>query len=328
MPEVETEATNYVDHAWANCRAVDADYRWTVEDMTPGLIIGASDYASGYTGTFSFLLDMKRQARRGRLSAAQAKGVMNCMMADVRRERQAAQPTVTVDMGNVMTLFQRAGTQLRNPSITLNGVTLALMTRGSFPGTVRLTSGRWPDRQWLGRIETNGRLTRGRLMTDEMVTLIQELGENPVAAAQRYAALTGNCCFCNLTLTDERSTRAGYGPVCAGHYGLPWGDREVASTPRPVGRMRYNRSDRDDYFTTDADGHQSVVRVTPQVAALPGMTPLGMQAETLIRESEATVADIYREAGMEPPVVIHMCGECPAFGLCQEQGECRGGVVA
>jgi len=27
-------------------------------------------------------------------------------------------------------------------------------------------------------------------------------------------------------LDDERSVSVGYGPVCAGHYGLPWGEKQ------------------------------------------------------------------------------------------------------
>lgn len=47
----------------------------------------------------------------------------------------------------------------------------------------------------------------------------------PHAEAAGHA--TGRCCFCGRDLTDERSAEhkggAGYGPVCAAKYGLPWG---------------------------------------------------------------------------------------------------------
>jgi len=39
-----------------------------------------------------------------------------------------------------------------------------------------------------------------------------------------YGIKTGNCCFCSKELTDHRSVEAGYGPICAERYGLPWGD--------------------------------------------------------------------------------------------------------
>lgn len=31
------------------------------------------------------------------------------------------------------------------------------------------------------------------------------------------------CCYCNLPLEDVRSKEVGYGPICATHWGLPWG---------------------------------------------------------------------------------------------------------
>ena len=47
--------------------------------------------------------------------------------------------------------------------------------------------------------------------------------EAPLQRAVAAGHETGNCCFCGRELTDERSVSAGYGPICAGHYGLPWG---------------------------------------------------------------------------------------------------------
>jgi aromatic ring-cleaving dioxygenase len=32
-----------------------------------------------------------------------------------------------------------------------------------------------------------------------------------------------HCVFCNIRLEDDRSVAVGYGKVCAGNYGLPWG---------------------------------------------------------------------------------------------------------
>lgn len=309
MPEASTElqtANDFLEFTWRSCRAVNPDFRWTAEDMSTPLVKGATVYATQYTGTFDFMVDMRRQAFRGTLSANQAKGVLNCMMAEVRRERQAAAPRETVDMSALMALFRRAGASLRNPRITLmlegtGPVTLKLMTRGQYPGTINVVSGSWPNQTWYGRIGLEGDLVRGRAMTEPVLTLIRELSENPVAAAQRYAALTGNCCFCNLPLTDERSTTAGYGPICAGHYGLPWGDRTVETEePSVADNIRRLRSGR------------MMRRLTPQVAALPGMTPLGLQADTIVAGHPRLVA----------------CRDCPAFSLCEEAGSCEGGVVA
>lgn len=44
------------------------------------------------------------------------------------------------------------------------------------------------------------------------------------AQAKQWGDIYGNCVFCGRTLTDERSIDAGYGPVCAEHNDLPWGE--------------------------------------------------------------------------------------------------------
>lgn len=41
-------------------------------------------------------------------------------------------------------------------------------------------------------------------------------------AIQAIGVETDQCPFCGHPLTDPRSTHAGYGPVCAVHYGLDW----------------------------------------------------------------------------------------------------------
>ncbi len=48
---------------------------------------------------------------------------------------------------------------------------------------------------------------------------------NGYAPAPEQTAITQlAAALCGLDLTDERSTSAGYGPICAGKYGLPWGE--------------------------------------------------------------------------------------------------------
>ena len=59
-------------------------------------------------------------------------------------------------------------------------------------------------------------MSSGRPATpDEMEQFANEIGT--------WGRSVHKCCFCNTTLTDPRSEMAGYGPTCAGRYGLPWG---------------------------------------------------------------------------------------------------------
>ena len=103
---------------------------------------------------------------------------------------------------------------------------------------VRLIPGREPgtlaafDRDmtgsdaFMGTITTTGglNLRPGRLpMAQALADAASRLGEDPATAAKRYGDAEAHCCFCARALTDERSVTAGYGPICAGYYNLPWG---------------------------------------------------------------------------------------------------------
>ena len=55
----------------------------------------------------------------------------------------------------------------------------------------------------------------------------------PISAdeAAAWGHAHDRCVFCSLGLTDERSVAVGYGPVCAGNYGLPWGVASIQIDP-------------------------------------------------------------------------------------------------
>src|SRR6185436_1560785 len=61
-------------------------------------------------------------------------------------------------------------------------------------------------------------------------------------AAVAHGHTTGNCSFCARDLTDPRSTSVGYGPICAQHFGLPWGDTGAAAARIAAPRAPRQRS--------------------------------------------------------------------------------------
>jgi hypothetical protein len=96
------------------------------------------------------------------------------------------------------------------------------------PGSLNVTEiGRFESREWLGRITREGEYQPSRKLAATAQTAIAAaltaLATDPAQAAREYGKLTGVCCFCAQKLTDKRSTDMGYGPICAGHWGLPWG---------------------------------------------------------------------------------------------------------
>jgi hypothetical protein len=96
-----------------------------------------------------------------------------------------------------------------------------------------------------GKINPEGVFFPAKDCEGVIKTYLKNFAENPTNFARAYGQRTGNCCFCSIRLTDGRSVAVGYGPICAGHYGLPWGDvkvdtkeeislkRDDSLTPRP-----------------------------------------------------------------------------------------------
>jgi hypothetical protein len=54
----------------------------------------------------------------------------------------------------------------------------------------------------------------------EVIELLDLFESDPEGFAAKYGREHGECCFCALELTHERSIGRGYGPKCAKKYGL------------------------------------------------------------------------------------------------------------
>lgn len=152
-------------------------------------------------------------------------------------EVRAQQGPRTVDVGNfqgVIDLMQSGGAKLKWPKIRLalpDGmpVVLSLIGSGANKGAVNITDGGsyYDGNEWYGRVTPQGEWKKshkviGSTMTS-LTALLSQLAADPAATAAAYGKLTGQCCFCNKKLDDERSVAVGYGKTCAGNYNLPWG---------------------------------------------------------------------------------------------------------
>lgn len=137
------------------------------------------------------------------------------------------------DMAGVIALFDKAKKHLKYPAIVLRAsseITLRFnvaSAQARVPGSVNVVN--YGSRAWYGRVQTNGRFepSTGNPAPAEVVEAIKRFACDPAGVAAEHGRLTGNCCFCNIPLTDERSTAVGYGPVCAKNWGLPWGAKAV-----------------------------------------------------------------------------------------------------
>jgi uncharacterized protein DUF6011 len=165
----------------------------------------------------------------------------SCVGSEPQQPQQSAPQQTLFDkafnVGGIMALFAKALQHLKHPKIrlsTLNRQNVALSIAGQrskFMGQIMVTDGeRFGINKYFGRIDQHGEWHPAQQQTPDIfkvlpdvVELLRKLSEDPAGTAAAYGRLTGNCCFCNLPLTDQRSTDVGYGPVCAKHFSLPWG---------------------------------------------------------------------------------------------------------
>ncbi len=161
---------------------------------------------------------------------------INCLykMIDEARGKNSKTPSVGTlpNIVGVYEVFNR-NTALKYPKIWLklpDGTDIKISRLGSlskYEGQLSMANGTYGDGMYFGRITKEGDihlLKDGIDRKDEILTLLNELADNPEEVATKYGRLTGNCCFCVRQLSDERSLEVGYGETCASHYNLPWGE--------------------------------------------------------------------------------------------------------
>ena len=176
---------------------------------------------------------LRQHARKGRLSDRQMPYVDK--LAGYAVNGYPAAKTASVgDFAGVLALLAKAKTYLKWPKIRLqdaSGHPVVLSVAGprsKYMGQINVTDGGpYGANRWYGRIDNRGTWTQPRHTTglDGVEVVLKSLADDPAGTAAAHGKLTGSCCFCNRGLEDDKSTSAGYGPVCAKNYGLPWGGK-------------------------------------------------------------------------------------------------------
>lgn len=196
--------------------------KFTADDVTDALRDEASAYARAYAGTFGFMLDMQAKARRGPLSAAQAKGVLNCMAAAHRRTNGGPKPWEHALDGDTAP-FPGA--------YAFNKVTVKVEPSKKFPNSmtvrfVRGVTGRWDAFSWAGFVRDGVyNSAKGMAGSDSadihaVLKVLWADDEAPKAAARaKFATDTGKCSHCRKVVKDDASKAVGLGEsVCQGKY--------------------------------------------------------------------------------------------------------------
>jgi hypothetical protein len=141
-------------------------------------------------------------------------------------------PVIKLDVTKIVAMFESARKHLKFPKVTL------LMNESDLKSGVRFSFDRkgrnllWVnDQHSYGVTYASINLDTGvvdlrrygQKVKTEFMKLLENFSKKPIEMAILHGKLTGNCCFCSLPLTDERSLQCGYGDTCARHYRLPWG---------------------------------------------------------------------------------------------------------
>jgi hypothetical protein len=156
-------------------------------------------------------------------------------------QNQTTNGAKNMNASAIYALFECAVSHdLKFPKIRLqaaNGGVVVLKLNGpksKYQGSIAVTDDRpFGENSYYGRIERNGAWIPGRDSSSAIMALLDALAANPAEVAAKYGKLTGNCCFCSTPLKDARSTAVGYGPICADHFGLPWGSDFSSSVDAP-----------------------------------------------------------------------------------------------
>ena len=69
---------------------------------------------------------------------------------------------------------------------------------------------------YFGSFERDGLFRPTKSCTVEMITKLQDVEARGIEAVKEIGRLTGICCVCGRTLTNEASIEDGIGPICSG----------------------------------------------------------------------------------------------------------------
>ena len=177
--------------------ALNTAEKFTDSQVTPELREAGLTYLATYEGDFVYLVDLKRR-NPAKLSTGQIRGILNCIRAQVLRERE-----VQADDGLMVN----------------DGRYALLMTdKLRFFRVNTPAEGRWAKFTFVNEVFGGGNkiAIRDRNFKNEVLMAIA----NDPDALARYGQELGECGVCGRDLTDEESRRIGIGPVCREKLGM------------------------------------------------------------------------------------------------------------
>lgn len=193
------------------------DAKLEVADVTQPLRVYAHNWVRAWrpTGatTFQFLEEMQDAALRGMLSPGQAKGVLNCIRADVLRNR----PLDPGQPGLDLSVLPKSGHGVLRVAIEDHAegqLVFMQICQNRASGIVVLQEVGGNEPLYLGT-QRPGHPYKGK-RTVELEAVLAD----PEAAVRRYGRELSHCGHCGAQLTDETSRAFGMGPKCRTKWGV------------------------------------------------------------------------------------------------------------
>jgi hypothetical protein len=177
-------------------------------------------YVTERRGRSEFFDSLYQQAeKRGEWSEKQAAAVQRMIDRDAERAQERERSAVAVDFGGIRATFDNAlGSGLQRPKLRAAGLVISLAGANSSNAGclyVKTTCG-----DYLGKITPEGKFYGVKTCTDAHRESLQQVSDDPLAAAVAYGRETGECSCCGRELTNAESIELGIGPICRDKWGM------------------------------------------------------------------------------------------------------------
>jgi len=183
-------------------------------------------YLDAYDGKFAFLVSIRDQYKqRGSINNRQKAGVLNCMVADIKRmEKEVSATPLDTPTEPIVPKIPNGIYTIEHEDGQYTTLRLKDSFREEYLGeqVAMYLSGSNNETDYAAfafvrhdKISMFKRYAGSEHVKNELVALLAD-EEDARAMGVAYARRSGNCFVCNRTLTTPESIAAGIGPVCAG----------------------------------------------------------------------------------------------------------------
>ena len=182
------------------------------KEENPGLIEALKELTSWNSFAASLVEQFNK---RGSLSEKQT-GAAVAMLMKVKANQAARAEAPTVDLSNVVAMFNKAHEAIKTPKFRFEDLVISRAPdNGANAGALYVKV----DGEYAGKVK-EGKWFGLRTAPQDTLSKLQQIAESPLSSAVAYGRKTGNCACCGRELTKHESIERGIRPICAERFGL------------------------------------------------------------------------------------------------------------